>query len=102
MLPRGEALVVLLQGEDDARHVVDRIDAKMRLRTVRRPAAHADAPAQHTFARNDGTQTSRLRHDGGMSGKTFAKLHHATIRILFVHHGREPDFARRLDVLFMQ
>ena len=66
MRARGEPLVIFLEREDDARHVIDRIHAEVRLRAVRRLATHDDAPAQHALAGDDGAQSRRLRDDRRM------------------------------------
>ena len=99
MRARGEATVIFLQRENHARHVRDRVHAEVRLPAVRGFAPHDDAPAQHALAGDDGTQARGLRDERGVRGESCAKLDHAAIGKLLVHHRREPDFARRLEVV---
>jgi len=102
MHARSESLVILLQREDDPRHVFDRIHAEVRLAAVRRFSAHHDPPAKHAFAGDDRSHSRRFRDEGGMTGEPFAELHHAAKRKLLVHHCGEPHLARRLDAVFVQ
>ena len=99
---RRKSRVILLDREDDARGVADRIHAEVRLAAVRRLSAYDDAPAQHALAGDDRTQAARLRDERRIAGEMLAKLHHAAIGKFLIHDRREPDLARRLDAFLMQ
>lgn len=87
------ALVVFLEGEDDAGHGGDGVDAEVGLGAVGGFASGFDAPAEDAFAGDDAFELGGLGDDGGVGLQIFAEFDDAAEGVFLVHDGGEPDLA---------
>ena len=98
----GESAVIVFESGDDARHVMDGVDAEVRFAAVRGFSPDGDAPAQNALACDDGAQARGFGDDGGVGVESLAKFDDTAVGEFLVDDGCEPDVAGRGDAVFTE